>query len=340
LIILTLNNIGVTQDAVYRRMRGAVEASARSIRRIKIRNLYEKLRRLRVGNSEVEDAAKRVAGKNVKKRDEKEVVRILKIRVRECEKNVMISRKEWKRKRKEAMENLTESLKKRYIRLERRVMKNVWMMGKKKDEMKIKQAKMKRDEMKKKSDEVVNRGYKVTDEELEDEMKKDENREVINYVVYDEIVLDEDEESYLKLGPKFREFNDINDEENEIETEIHCIKARMEIRNREEIKDDDGNYSVADRKKIDDDYKLNKKIYEEEGKKLSMAKQRVTDSKYNTRSFPPRMAEKKEEMKIQVQRDELIAGMRGYRKKECIGGRQRESHPSDQEARGKKKLFD
>jgi hypothetical protein len=237
------------------------------------------------------------------------------------------------------MECLTKSLKKSYKTVERGVMKNVWLMGKKKDEKKIKHVKMKRDEVTKRYDEEINREYKVTDKELEEEMMKDVNKEVENYVVYDEIELDEDEKSYLRLGPKFREFDDINDEENEVETEIHCIKARMETRKREEVKDEDGNYDEEERKKLDDEHKMSKRIFENEEKKLSLARQLVTDSKYNTRSFPPRMAEKKVEMKIQVQRDELILGMKRYKKMECIGRRQKEVNLSDQEAKGKKKIL-
>jgi hypothetical protein len=144
-------------------------------------------------------------------------------------------------------------------------------------------------------------------------------------------------DSYLNLGPKFRESEDIDDVKGEIEAELHCLKARMEMRKREEMEDEDGKYDEKERDAEDNRHRKSKEI--REGNKLRMSCQLVTDCKYNIRSFPPRMNENTEELKLQVQREEVLKKTEEFKKKECVKNVQRDGNLSEQQLQGKKKVL-
>ena len=98
--------------------------------------------------------------------------------------------------------------------------------------------------MKKKKREIHNRSdpreerfYLVTDEELsiDGEINKQQN-----YEVYGNILLTENERKCLELGPKYMTTPTLEREDFEVEVEIESVKTRLELKEREEAMDEEG----------------------------------------------------------------------------------------------------
>ena len=141
----------------YRRMRDVLEAKIRAIRAkiraIHVRDVFSKLLQMRVGTGEVEAAARAVQGPRKAIRNVKEVMRITRRRLEDSKKDVNFKRIKWqrceqemKREEKEKQEKCSEG---------EQIKKRQWK-EKAKDREKIQRLEEK----------AVERGYKVTDEEL------------------------------------------------------------------------------------------------------------------------------------------------------------------------------
>ena len=81
----------------FRRMRDTMETKIRAIRAIQVRDMFSKLVQKKVGTREVEAAAKAVQGPRRTGRNVKEVVRILRRRLEDAEKEIRIKRIKWQR---------------------------------------------------------------------------------------------------------------------------------------------------------------------------------------------------------------------------------------------------
>jgi DNA-directed RNA polymerase specialized sigma subunit len=103
------NRFACTRDEVFRKMKDAMEAAARSVRKVQVRNLFQKLRKVKIGTREVEEAAKKVVGPEKRERSEKEVLRVMGIRLGEAERNMTRMRIDHEKKIKKVRDTLNIS---------------------------------------------------------------------------------------------------------------------------------------------------------------------------------------------------------------------------------------
>ena len=112
----------------------------------------------------------------------------------------------------------------------------------------------------------------------------------------------------------------LDKEDTEVEAEVYLIQQRMELRKQAEMKDGNGNDNVTEeeREKLEEEEVENRTVLNPKTNSLSMARQKVTDTKYNTRSFPPRTANKQsDEIKLQVQKSGVSDATNKFMKEKC-----------------------
>ena len=77
-------------------------------------------------------------------------------------------------------------------------------------------------------------GVLVTNNQLDEEEKKRREPPGNNFIILDNITMDEDEKEYLNLPYKFREFEPMSCEKLENEVKIHAINLRYELMDEDE----------------------------------------------------------------------------------------------------------
>ena len=179
--------------------------------------------------------------------------------------------------------------------------------------------------------------YKWSDKDLEESSAcvKD-NSEA--FVVYGNVRLSEEEKQCLSLGPKFMETPPLNKQDFEVELELGCIKTRMELIKQSEVEEVEDLTEEA-LKKHEVDERDSRSVFNQNTGVLQMSKQRVTDAKYNTRSFPPRVADMNDELVIQNRRNETMKAFDNLKTSKCDKrGKQRDCNMSREEQKGKSSL--
>ena len=89
------------------------------------------------------------------------------------------------------------------------------------------------------------------------------------------------------------------------------MKSRIEINNIEEA-EELGEVSDEDLEAMRELDKKKREIFDSESGELSMSKLRVTDAKYNTRSYIPRQVNNEDETLLQARRREVMADFDGH----------------------------
>ena len=328
----------VHPDEAYARMLSSIKAAETYICKVVVRNMFNKLIQFRVGTGEVESIARRVVGGDADVRGvQREVVRILRIRRDQVEREVKRLKREWINKTTEVKAYLSDvSVRRRYIQIERRHRDGVYRSKLSDSKKKVQGLRRKKDERARKHNNREHQWYRVTDEELKGLGPVDIGN---NFEVYGNVQLSEPEKKCLALGPKYMMTPRLNREDFEVEAEMECVKQRMELWKRSEEADEDGYVDEKDLEEAETDYKEKKKIYQKDEGILNMSKMVVTDAKYNTRSDPIRAAAKKEEIKIQAKRQEMMDAFDNTTVAVCDRkGYQRMENVSKIEKEGLKKL--
>ena len=314
----------------YRRMRHSVQTASRYLSKVIARNMFSRLRKLKIGTNEVEATAKRVQGNN-RPRCKKEVVRVLNKRILNVQRNVKSLRYELFKTRNQVKQCIGQDCFKEYYKIEKTVRSDVWKSGnirmnKKIDFLVQKRMKQQREiDLEKQSE--YRKYYKISDVELET-VKEDVLKE--QYVVYGDILLNESEKKCLNLGPKYMVTPNLNNEDFEVEVEMEAVKTRMELHKQVEIKNGE-----QSEKEINEKDRKSREIFDSENGTLQMSKMRVTDAKYNVRSYPPREVDVDNEIKIQYRRDEFMSTFAKVKRDVCDKkGRPISKNLSDEELKG------
>ena len=166
------------------------------------------------------------------------------------------------------------------------------------------------------------KGVLVTREQLEEEERRRGLPPSCNYIILDNIPMDEDELAYLKLPHKFREIEPIKVEDIELEAEVNTVKQRWDLMDKEgdeeeEKEDEEGGFTEEEkeerrrkreeeRKRRKEERKEAKSILDEKSKCLDMSKLKATDLDFNQRVYEPRAASGGEEIQIQAQKLEVL----------------------------------
>ena len=316
-------------------MRNTLTAMEHSLNKRLAINMFHNMIKRRVGTPEVEATAQRVLGYQVP-RSSSEVVRIMKIRLRSVVKAWHYRRRQWRQSKIEMLEVVTgQAEMEEYRQVERSMGASIWETGRTKRREQVEFATQK---VRKKFQIPTVNFYRVTDEDLENEEVFDTSS---NFEVYGDVELSEAEKTCLSLGPKFMVVSDLNDEDFEVKAEMECVKQRMELSKRAEIKNSVGggevtlahleSYELTDRK--------GREIFDRETGILNMSKQRVTDAKHNTRSNPPRMAKTADELLLQGRRSGILDTFSQFRAERCgVSGKQKKSNMTDEEMEGLRSL--
>ena len=296
----------------YLRMRRSINTVSGYIRKVIARNMYSRLGRLGVGTTEVEATAQRVVGRD-RPRSRGEVVRILKKRANNIQRQINKIRFEVFKHRAIVKQSIGSEQFREYNKIEKSTKNCVWKFENKRVNRKIDFLVKKREKQQnKRCTEKQNehrKYYKVTDSEL-DKVKEEVVGE--QFVVYGNVILNESEKKCLSLGPKFMITPELNEEDYEVEVEVEAVKTRMELHKQRELKEVDE--SREENEKRD---KESRNIFNEQKGELQMSKMRVTDAKYNIRSYPPREAGTRDELKLQVRHDECMYEFNQVKKELC-----------------------
>ena len=297
--------------------------------------MFKTMIKYNIGTGEVEAAARRVEGKN-KPRNSREVNRIMRKRLVNIERDTRKFRHEWYKNKDDLKKGIGIRLSRSYEKIERRDRRRVWNNAKEISRNKVKFARKKYG-MNPSKNNQPERFYKVTDEELANESQP----EVFdNYVVYGNVILSDNEKKCLNLGPKFMITPELSRENYEVEVEVEAVKTRMEVHKINEIKEARIENVEEERIREEKEDKQSRKVYDEETCVMQMSKLRVTDAKYNTRSFPPREVDKSNELLIQVRNGECMSIFDEVKREICNKkGKLKESNLTRDEQKGKVKLM-
>ena len=112
----------------YRRMRHSVQTASRYLSKVIARNMFSRLRKLKIGTNEVEATAKRVQGNN-RPRCKKEVVRVLNKRILNVQRNVKSLRHDLFKTRNRVKQCIGQDHFREYYKVEKTVRSDVWKSG-------------------------------------------------------------------------------------------------------------------------------------------------------------------------------------------------------------------
>jgi len=226
-------------------------------------------------------------------------------RLKWVEKERRISKIEFFRSRHHLKQNMTHRVMKKYSKIEKAISNRNWHQETDRSRKKISFLV----EKSKKREEATrfrnrnNRHYKITDEELKNEPEINDE----NFVVYGRVDLSNAEKKCLNLGPKYMITPQLVQEDYEVEVELEAVKTRIELHKIKDMKEAGEDVTDEEKCKIEAIDKDSRQVFDKNTSTLRMSKLRVTDAKYNIRSYPPREAETTSELLIQ------------NRSRECIG---------------------
>ena len=332
-----ISNFCTDPKGAYLRMLSCLKSAEMYVSKIVVRNMFNKLITCRIGTEEVEHTAKRVVGSSMGGKHQKEVVRIMNLRKRGIEKGIKILQYKWFREKALVKQYLTtERVRRMYQLVEKNHKQFVWekkvvACKKKVTFLKTKRAKKFQEQMRN-----TNNWYKVTDQELEQELPLPVGN---NFEVYGDVELSEPEKQCLALGPKFMLTPKLNDEDYEVEVELECVKQRMELKKREEAADENGVVNEEDLERAGREWKESREVYEEDTGVLDMSKMAVTDTKYNIRSHPKRAATVENEVLIQAKRQTMMGAYNEIKNSQCDkSGRQKIKNTNESQQEGMRRL--
>ena len=335
-----LSNMCNDPREAYTRMRHTIKAAKEYIKKTVIRNMYSAMIKRKIGTNEVEALARRIEGRN-RIRNASEVVRIMKKRLKWVEKERKVLKFSLNERRSNLKRIITNRVARKFKSVEREERDFAWkeanIKSKKKAEfaaVKIANREQTKESINKENEET--KFYKVTDEELKNEPRLEED----NYVVYGDVHLSEPEKKCLNLGPKFMITPQMNKEDYQVEIEVEAVKTRMEIHKYKELKDMEGKVTESEKISIEKEDRLSREVFDKEEGTLRMSKLRVTDAKYNTRSYPPREADTNSELLIQIRNEECLNVFEQMKKENSDNkGRLKETNMTVEESQGKRSLM-
>ena len=320
------------------RMLSSMKAVENYLKKVIVRNRLDKMIKIGVGTEEVEATAKRVLGINNtdKKGIRKEVKRIMVIRKKQVEKEMNTLKYEWHKSTDETRKILqSNKLIREYWQIENEYRNVVWKEALTASCEKLRSAskKRRRGTESKRGDETW---FKMCDKELERSEEIDQSE---NFKVYGDVELTNAEKACLNLGPKFMMTPILNSEDYEVEVELECVKARMELKNREEVAEEDGTVLEEDLRKYKEEYRERRKIFDPKKRVLDMSKMSVTDTKYNIRSYPIKEANPRDEIYIQGRRLDMLSTFEQFKHRKCKKkGEKRVTNMTAEQEEGRKSL--
>ena len=178
------------------------------------------------------------------KQVEKEVMRILKLRIQVADRQIReheqelnganirvkaIIGEEGQRWVSSGSENPSKWMESRLRDIEYDEMREQWADGKRWTSKRLEWVVGKFSTRRKNYRVLTDKGISVTRHEVEEFELKEGHTEENSFVVYGDVVLSEEEKDYLNLSPKFREFETLEVKKWHIEVETNAIKTRWEL---------------------------------------------------------------------------------------------------------------
>ena len=129
---------------------------------------------------------------------------------------------------------------------------------------------------------LSDKGVKVTNSDIEEFERVDGISDENGFVVYGDIMITDEEKDYLNLSPKFREYELLDVKSWNTEVEINAIKTRWELMGNAKT-DGKSEEEILEEIKKENESRI---IYDEEAGKVNLSNYRVTDIPTVTRVFP------------------------------------------------------
>ena len=323
------------------RMVDALKAVELYLNLVIVRNRFNIMIKKQLATEEVIHTARRVIGRG-RRGVKTEEQRIMGIRRKQIEKELRRAWYEWRYKT-ELLKPILRSKRtlRQFRNVEEEFRQYVWREGMKSSKKKVEFALEKR---RRESVRRINvrrelehrRFYLVTDEELRAHEKLEKER---NYEVYGDVQVTDEEISCLELGPKYMVTPNLKREDFEVEVEIESVKTRLELVKREEVMDEDGEVDEKVLESQRNQERDQRQILNKEERTLDMRKLKVTDAKYNVRSFFPRAAAPKDESKLQLRR-QMMDTFDKYVQTKCTKkGEQKSRNMSIEQIQGRDSLL-
>ena len=319
------------------------------LKKLTIRNMFIKMIENKVGTDEVVNLARRIVRGHSSKQ-QNEVVRIMKMRLREVQDDLRSYKHSCIMKAKELRKCIKNNIVRKEFNAIKKEFKNyAWKICTDHCKKKLNHVNKKSLKDKCKKQRANYETFcKVTDADLSTIDSIDTSS---NFEIYGEISLTEEERQCLSLGPKYMITPKLNKEDFEVEVEMECVKTRMELIKRNEaigqIDPESSDSQVAEDEdseamsEIENMYRKDKEIYDETSGTLDMSKLLVTDAKYNIRSFPPREVVPNQEIKIQSRKLEVLTDFNQIRDNLCNNnGKQKRTNMTKEQKIGMKRLQD
>ena len=192
--------------------------------------------------------------------------------------------------------------------------------------------------MRPKSNDVL-MGVRVSDDDVKKEKEENNVGEQKHFVVFGDIELDEDEISYANIPYKFVEYEDVEERKLKVSAEKHSVTERWELWDNDKVENENKDEMAERKEKSIKEKKMSGEVFDRAAGRVDLSKLRVTDIPTNTRVFEPRAASGPEEVKIQLQKNEVLETCREYVKRECFEtGKVKNTNLTSQQIIGKKKL--
>lgn len=329
-------NYCTAPNEAYVKMMGTLKAVEMYLKILIVRNRFSVMIKNRLATEEVRHLALRMIGRNTN-RLQAETGRIMKMRMKDIEWQVRKLKYEWFQKAKEMRTTILNTrVRKMFYEVEREFRSYVWKVTTMANKKKIQFA-LDKNKRRGHGTEQEERFYLVTDSELNRARKKKVEKK---FEVYGDIVISQEEKECLSLGPKYMTTPRLNREDFEVEVEVECVKTRLELIKRKEVMEDVGTVEEAELEHAERQQKEKREIFDQQTGKLTMSKMAVTDTKFNTRSFPPRESEVNEEILIQARKQIVTKSFEDIMGTDCDeSGKQKKSNMTEHQSKGKKKLM-
>ena len=189
--------------------------------------------------------------------------------------------------------------------------------------------------------EIPEKLKKYEDLSIYSEVEGEENQEIEPEItiVGENIEIDEEELSVLRLGPDYAIVEKLIQEDFNVDVEMALCKYRWEIRKTTEEKLDDEEEIDDDEKELHEELEAeSRQPFNPMDKTLDPRKMRVTDFKLNTRVHLPKPLSTIQEAKIEIRREKLNEVFNNFINEKCSEKGDQKLNLSKAQGRGLKKL--
>ena len=153
--------------------------------------------------------------------------------------------------------------------------------------------------------------------------------------------IDDDEEAFLQLGPKFSIYRSLEQEDFETAFEVCNAKIRydgMDKKDDDEEESEDMIATPEEQEKFDEMQAQSRQVYDPIEKKVNPSNRRVTDLRENTKVYLPKPLKPGEEAQLAIRKEKYMDTFKRYTEEKCSKKGEQIPNLTPQQKKGQKKL--